>query len=145
MWLKLMTVDCDDWGVGIITNCGCLSCIWSLPLTWEGASVMQTDTIHRREITHLCDVAETDDFVDCVDREDVASSQTVVAYVVSIWCLPLTWEGASVTSLGYLLLASVTGVHVMQTDTVQQAYARSVGMLDCVDWAVKADVPKMYY
>lgn len=89
-------------------------------------------------------MAETDDFVD-FDCEDWASSHTVVAYVVSIWCLSLTWEGASVTSLGYLLLASVTGVHVMQTDTVQQAYARSVGMLDCGDWAVKADVPVLAF
>lgn len=83
----------------------------------------------------LNDEPGTVDSVDCVDYADVASSQTVVAYV-SVWSVALTWVGVSVTSLGYLLLAFVTG-----TDTEQQACVLSVVMLDYVDLAVTADDP----
>lgn len=88
-----------------------------------------------RFVHDLYDEAGTVDSVDCVDYADVASSQTVVAYV-SVWSVALTWVGVSVTSLGYWLLAFVTG-----TDTEQQACGLSVVMLDYVDWAVTADDP----
>lgn len=62
-------------------------------------------------VQDLSDVAETDDSVDCVDCEDEASSQIVVAYVVSVCCGLQMSEGVPVTSSGYLLLAFVTDVH----------------------------------